>query len=135
MIQVVVDGPSVNLNFYNALANEISDSGIPEQLRAKQSKCQSCENVKVTVSDNLTIAKLEVFAYITSILVSFLKSYQSDMSPFLYLIWNHYYLQAFHWAKYNYCSQNEFFSNKNWTSNQIPNKDFDLGFVAEWKLK
>ena len=86
MIQVVVDGPSVNLNFYNALANEISDSGIPEQLRAKQSKCQSCENVKVTVSDNLTIAKLEVFAYITSILVPFLKSYQSDMSPFLYLI-------------------------------------------------
>ena len=54
--------------------------------RSMQPKCQSYENVKFAVNDNLTSAKLQFFAYMASMLGPFLKSYQSDypMLPFLY---------------------------------------------------
>ena len=57
-----------------------------KQPRSKQPKCQSYENVKVAVNDNLTIVKLEFFAYIASIMEPFLKSYQSDNPIFVVFI-------------------------------------------------
>ena len=41
----------------------------------KQLECQCYENVKVAFNVNLTVVKLEFFAYFPSILESFLKSY------------------------------------------------------------
>ena len=41
----------------------------------KQPECQCYENVKVAFSVNLTVVKLEFFAYFPSILEPFLKSY------------------------------------------------------------
>ena len=99
-----------------------------------QPKCQSYENVKVTVNDNLTIVKLEFFTCIASILEPFLKFYQSDnpMLPFLYfdlksllstLLKLFIKLSVIAAAKRGSSSINIDTSK---TSNQIPNKNLDL---------
>ena len=114
-----------------------------KQPRSNQPKCQSCENFKVTFNDNLTTAKLELFAYIASILEPFFKGLPINhpMLPFLYfnlksllatLLELFIKPSVIAAAKTGSSLINIDISK---TSNQIPNKDLDLGFATEAKLK
>ena len=58
-----------------------------EQLpKSKRPKSKSYESIKAAAHDVLTVAKLEFFSYVASIVEPFLKCYQTDkpMVPFLY---------------------------------------------------
>ena len=114
-----------------------------KQPRSKQPKCQSYENVKVAVNYNLPVVKLELFAYVASILEPFLKSCQSDnpMLPFLYfdlksllstLLKLFIKPSVIAAAKTGSSVINIDISK---ISNQILNKDLGFGFAAKVKLK
>ena len=109
--------------------------------RSKQPKCQNYENLKVAVNGNLTFVKYDFFTFSTSILELFLKSYQSDnpMLSFLYFDLKSLLstlLKLFiNPSVVTAAKTGPSLLNISKMSNQIPNKDLDLGFAVEAKLK
>ena len=109
--------------------------------RSKQPKCQNYENLKVAVNGNLTFVKYDFFTFSTSILELFLKSYQSDnpMLSFLYFDLKSLLstlLKLFiNPSVVTAAKTGSSLLNISKMSNQIPNKDLDLGFAVEAKLK